>query len=343
MRLLILLLTYSFFSTGPVLCKIRNPESSLFNYYYEWGKAGSGNDQLMEPTGIAINKKKIEVAVSDTRNDRVQIFQINGQYLRTIKGDKKGKFLLKKPRSLVFTRDGRLVVANTGAHEIHIYNKNEQLVTVIGKQGWKSGYFLGPVCVTMDGNDHIFTVEPRGKFISGLGLDFFQKQRVQGNRAQEFDLKGKFIRRIGHMHRIGGKRIRQLNSPESCFVDKKGYIWFADTGNHRILKYKNKDDATPVHPISLCYPQAIYQDDDGDIYLSDTHNHRIVVLNSNGILKTFFGQKGSLKGEFSQPGELEVIKDRLFICDRMNHRIQVFQIRSKSQIKEGFARPDILK
>ncbi len=49
----------------------------------QWGVGGSGEAELDEPIGIAIDKKSGSVYVADTRNGRIQVFTTRGKHLRS--------------------------------------------------------------------------------------------------------------------------------------------------------------------------------------------------------------------------------------------------------------------
>ena len=54
-----------------------NPETEDF---FAWGTPGSGDGEFTQPTGIAVDGG--EVYVTDTGNDRVQIFDLDGNFIR---------------------------------------------------------------------------------------------------------------------------------------------------------------------------------------------------------------------------------------------------------------------
>src|SRR5262249_20121611 len=69
----------------------------------------------------------------------------------------------------------------------------------------------------------------------------------------------------------------------------------------------------------------------GDLYVSDGYgNNRIVVFDKTGKFLRAWGKLGSGQGEFSQPHAVVLdSKGRVYVADRNNARIQIFDDRGK--------------
>lgn len=74
----------------------------------QWGSEGTGDDQLLWPTGLVVNGE--EVFVCDSRNNRISVFDRDGRYLRTW-GDK-WDVQLNYPMGIAACND-QLVVTDT--------------------------------------------------------------------------------------------------------------------------------------------------------------------------------------------------------------------------------------
>ena len=97
-------------------------------------------------------------------------------------------------------------------------------------------------------------------------------------------------------------------------------------------------------------PDFFYQPNDitimhnGDIVVAEGHgrgNNRIIVFDKSGKKKMEFGKLGTGPGEFDQPHALAVdSKGRLFVGDRNNNRIQIFDANYKYITEwKQFSRP----
>jgi DNA-binding beta-propeller fold protein YncE len=69
----------------------------------------------------------------------------------------------------------------------------------------------------------------------------------------------------------------------------------------------------------------------GDLYVSDGYgNNRVVVFDKSGKFGRAWGKLGTAPGEFSQPHSIALdSKGRVYVADRNNVRIQVFDAKGK--------------
>lgn len=66
-------------------------------------------------------------------------------------------------------------------------------------------------------------------------------------------------------------------------------------------------------------------DDQGYIIVADSGNNRIQIFNPDGVFIRSFGGWGSGDGEFKGLEGVAVLPNgNIVVCDRENHRIQVF-------------------
>ena len=74
----------------------------------------------------------------------------------------------------------------------------------------------------------------------------------------------------------------------------------------------------------MVYPAGIAIDDADNIYVSSCH--MLQKFTSSGELIKCVGQKGRKEGEFDDPRGVTLYDDKVYMCDRNNHRIQVFDL-----------------
>ena len=81
-------------------------------------------------------------------------------------------------------------------------------------------------------------------------------------------------------------------------------------------------------PASFFQPNDVITNANGDIFVAEGHggaNARIIKFDRTGKLLKVWGKKGSAPGEMEHPHGLAFdSKGRLFVADRANNRIQVF-------------------
>ena len=75
---------------------------------------------------MAVSPDDLHLYVSDCNNHRVQVFTLEGQYIREFGTDQ-----LKGPHGLTVTSDGSVLVADTGNNRIAVFDKKGELVHLI--------------------------------------------------------------------------------------------------------------------------------------------------------------------------------------------------------------------
>ena len=115
-----------------------------------------------------------------------------------------------------------------------------------------------------------------------------------------------------------------LDKPYGVAVNSAGEVLVTEREKIAVFDKKGKkrrDIKMPTDDVSL---RGIAIDKDDNIYVTDIMRHCLVKLNkADEVLKTVC-TRGSDHGEFKYPIGVAVIGDRVFVCDRQNHRLQVF-------------------
>src|SRR5580700_1225167 len=154
----------------------------------------------------------------------------------------------------------------------------------------------------------------------------------------EFDTSGKLLRHWG---------AGMFVFPHGFFVDKQGNVWVTDeqaskdgtrglqvfklSPDGKVLMTLGKAGVKGTGPDTFGAPTDVVVAPNGDIFVADGHtgcmcdNARIVKFSKDGKFVKEFGKKGTGPGEFDAPHALAFdSKGRLFVGDRTNDRIQIF-------------------
>lgn len=136
-----------------------------------------GDGQFREPWGVAAAPNG-EIYVADTWNGRIQVFDKEGNFLRkwgyfnTTNGELGDAMALFGPRGIQVTRDGNVLVADTGNKRILLYTSIGELVTQIGGGGVVPGKFDEPTAMAVDPTDGaIFVADAWNRRIQKFGPD----------------------------------------------------------------------------------------------------------------------------------------------------------------------------
>jgi DNA-binding beta-propeller fold protein YncE len=164
----------------------------------------------------------------------------------------------------------------------------------------------------------------------------------------EFDAEGKFLREIGH-------HLYAWSYGHSVRVDREDNIWVADKGSDMVIKFSPEgrvamvfgrkqeasDEGTgplphphpPLSPVDGMFRQVtdMAWDKAGNTYISDGYiNSRIAKVDKNGNWIKSWGEPGDQPGQFSTPHSIAVdAEDHVYVADRGNRRIQVFDREGK--------------
>ncbi|HUB46515.1 MAG TPA: peptidyl-alpha-hydroxyglycine alpha-amidating lyase family protein [Acetobacteraceae bacterium] len=120
-------------------------------------------------------------------------------------------------------------------------------------------------------------------------------------------------------------------------IDRAGQVWIADSGLHTVTCHQpdgtllqtlgTRNGAAPTfygRPFNM--PTGTAFTADGDLFVSDGYgNRRVHRFSPTGELKQSWGEPGSGPGQFALVHFIGAdAEDTLYVCDRENHRIQLF-------------------
>jgi NHL repeat len=164
----------------------------------------------------------------------------------------------------------------------------------------------------------------------------------------EFDQHGKFLREIGH-------NLYAWSFAHSVKVDPQQNIWATDKGSDMVIKFTpdgrvnmvfgRKQEASDYGTGPLPHPHPplppedgkfrqvtdIAWDSKGNGYITDGYiNSRVAKVAPDGTWLGSFGTPGNGPGQLNTPHSIAIdAQDHLYVADRGNRRIQVFDTDGK--------------
>ena len=261
---------------------------SLFSF----GSEGSDEGQMRSPSNIAISHPptgKSEVFVLDTWNHRVQVFDVDGKFIRSWGSEGSGSGQLLRPKWLEVVGEEVLVV-DAGNHRIQVFDRSGKLLRGWGSHGSETGQFDNPrgIAVSANADGAVEKV-----FISD----------ESNSRVQVFDSVGTYLyqwylttrscpgsdQRCPPNERIYPKCLCILPSASASCIwvttgDMAAHI-FTLTGQY-LARFTEEDrNEGPDHALdpgpdkdgvlSLPLQMAVAK---GELYVVDYNNHRIQVF-----------------------------------------------------------------
>ena len=282
------------------------PKPRQFRHVLSFGRRGSSVGMLRFPYGVAVNERD-EISVTDSFNNRVQVFSSDGTYLRSFgrKGDKQGEFNF--PLGIAFDKDSRSIVVDSNNHRVQLFDEQGEYLSQFGDEGNLDHQLKSPLGLSVDRNGNIIVADTGNKVIN------------------TFSPSGQFL------HTLGEGEGEGFTSPFHCIQYDK-YLIVSDDGDHCIkvfdingnflYKFGNKGNRDG----EFNSPRFLSVNKTGHLMVCDKDNHRVQVFELSGKFITKFGKQGSGPGEFKAPISTAVLSDgRIVVADWLNHRIQIFE------------------
>ena len=160
----------------------------------------------------------------------------------------------------------------------------------------------------------------------------FPAETISGRTIAIFDSEtGNLLSSLG---------ARTFIMPHGLSVDKKGDLWLTDVGSHQVFKIQPQSGkvlltlgtagVAGTGRLHFDRPTDVGFSRDGTVYVSDGYiNTRIVRFSPTGKYLGEWGTPGSQAGEFNLPHGIAVFRKRVYVCDRSNLRVQVFNLQGR--------------
>lgn len=295
---------------------VPSSKESPYEFVAGWGESGDRPGQFHDPTGIAVVND--EVFVADSRNGRIQVFDMDGHFTRQFgeAGEAPGE--LGRPMNLTIHGD-ELYVPEYFNDRIQVFGLDGAPTRMIGAPGAGPGEFNAPggVAVADDGGMYV--------------ADFYNQ------RIQKLDSKGRFIRQWGETGKVGIGAGR-FNYPTDVAIAADGTLYVADGYNDRIQVFDANGEfirkwGGPLAmnifgPFNGWFATAtsVAIGPEGNIFVADFYNDRIQKFAPDGTFLTAFGETGTGPGQFSHPIAVAVAEDgTVFVADFLNNRIETWR------------------
>ena len=274
-----------------------------FRPVLSFGQEGSSAGMFSNPWGVAVNEKD-DIAVTETGNNRIQVFRSNGTHLRAFgkKGDQQGQF--NYPAGIAFHNDN-IIVADNGNNSVQLFSSQGEYLGQFGGEGNLDHQLKNPLGLSIDIDGNIIVADRNNKLIKIFSLD------------------GQFLRKIGTKG--------SFSFPFHC-IQHENFLVVSDKGENCVkvfnregkflYKFGKQGKGNGEFDKLTC----LSVNKAGQLLVCDRGNHRIQVFELSGKFVTKFGAQGSKIGEFSVPVSTAVLSDgKIVVSDFNNQRVQIFE------------------
>ncbi len=308
----------------------------------ELGAPGDFN----QPTGVAVDSDG-RVYVADTLNHRVNLYDRDGDLIRSIGSKGNGEEQFNEPRGLAVDADDNLYVADTwNARIVKISPDGEWLTTWgTGAQDLGDGRLATITDGTSEGNaaNPLGFFGPRGVAISSDGNVYVAD--TGNKRIVVTDDEGEFLFQWG----ASGSAPGLFNEPTGVAIDGLDRVYVADTWNGRVQVFETgRDGLTSELPLTTWdipgWEANTYDDPsiavrpDGEVFVSVPARQHVLATTSTGDPILRWGGAGDDAAALASPSGMAVAPDgTVYVVDRNAGRVRGFLLPDVLPIQSGAA------
>ena len=118
--------------------------------------------------------------------------------------------------------------------------------------------------------------------------------------------------------------VEGVNFPWGIALNSKQQLVVAERGGNKVTVFDREGKKVQtITSEKLSWPMGVAVDKDDNIYVSDLSNCSLFKFSKEGKLMKVVGQSGTRPREFKDPSTIKIINDKLYVCDRWNHRVQI--------------------
>jgi DNA-binding beta-propeller fold protein YncE len=273
-----------------------------------WGSAGTDPGEFNGPAGLALDTAG-NVYVADSLNDRVQVFDQNGAFLRQWGGPGTGDGEFDELYGIAV--DGSDVyVTDYQNTRVEKFDTSGTFITSWGTTGNDPSQFYKPEAITTDADGNVY-VSDTGNF-----------------RVEKFDADGNYLMTFGSR----GTGPGQLRHPEGLAVDTDRNLYVTDPGNYRVQEFDAAGNFIRMWGTQGTGPgqfgrpdEGLVLDSLGNVYVTDTSNDRVQKFDPEGNFLASWGATGTGDGAFDFPYGIAITSaGDVYVSDLNGERVQRF-------------------
>jgi len=335
----------SMYVTGNDKIFIYNTNEPTFPLVDTWGGTGTADGKLNGPMGIHIQGTTGDIYVTDSGNDRVQVFESNGTFKTAFGTPEMVDGYFYYPKDAAISND-RVYVTDRFNDRIQVFNKDGTFLFKWGTNGVEDGQFDEPLGIDTDSSGKIYVVDSnnvrmqkfddKGSYIAQKAIPLSEEdgtlectpKGIAIDQADNIFITISDYSGTGRILKFDSDMIYQSQwegGGNSIAVDSIGNVY--TTGSNRVQSYDNDGNFLyewgegPGLKKGL---RGIAIDIHDDVYVMDLWNARIIKYSNDGTYLGEFGTQGNDPGEFAYGGEMAITDDGLiYVVDGENQRVQV--------------------
>lgn len=257
-----------------------------------------------EPSAVAVDGSG-NIYIADTNHDRIVKLSPEGKFAKEMGGFGFGPGQFSHPTGLSVERGLNLYVADSQNKRAQLFDLNLNFVASIQPAETLDFHGLG---TTYD-----VALSPTG--------DFYVSD-TWNDCVVELDNFYAYKSKVGSFEAGQGK----LTNPQGLTVDAHGNLYVADQGSGRVCVYDDFGTFDKLIGAGALSGPADLAVLGNEIYICDQTQSQILCYSLKGELLWKQGTPGVLKGELGTPAGVAATPFRLYVIEKGNDRLQVFEI-----------------
>jgi len=338
-------------STGTITTIAGGTDCTGTSFCGDGGPATSA--ELYRPIEVTVDSSG-KVTFSDHGNQRIRQIDASGN-ISTVAGGatcSSGNYCgdggpatsagLSGPYGIAFDSAGDLLISDTSNQRIRKVDHTTGVISLVAGDGYAgfidnvtatSGRMNNPAKVNVDSAGNVYVGDTANHMIRKITASTNGISTIAGTGTNN-DLATVPATELA------------LNSPSAVAVDARGYVYIADTGNHRVLVvnpagtiykvagtdasgYSGEGAVAWASPLNT--PTGIAVNSAGDIYVADSGNHRIRKFKIGEAIASIAGTgTGGFNGDgapsatqLNSPSSVVVDSTgKLIVADTANNRVR---------------------
>lgn len=252
--------------------------------------------------------------------------------------------VMAQPYGVTMGPAGRLYVADTGGHAVHVYDvrsggyskidvDSESLIGVaaLGGRLFVTDSVAGRVICLNGAGRKQWATGPEAGLQRPTGIvaadDRLHVVDTLAHRIVTLSPEGRVIGSFGSR----GGEPGQFNYPTNIARDGAGRLYVTDSMNFRIQiltpqgRYISAFGHLGDGSGDFSRPKGVAVDREGHVYVVEGLHDVVQIFDQEGRFLLGFGEPGHSDGEFWLATGIAIANDRIYVSDSSNRRVQVFE------------------
>ena len=220
---------------------------------------------------------------------------------------------LRNPKGLCVLKDGKILVADTGNHQLQFISPSGINEYQFGVKGKDISQFNALEGVAVNRQGYVYVAD------------------TKNHRIQVFNADGIYMSSFGERSKESNKKAAPgtFLKPKELVFSTKDELYVLDSGNKRIQIFNTQgqfireigsvsDDVQFVTPIDIAMDERDY------LYVADQGKHAVIILDEEGKEVLSFGSNGKGPSHFPRLTSIDCAQGKIYVSDYFIAEVKIF-------------------